>query len=434
MKIWYDISGIYNWEGHFTGIQRVVYNLGKELYESDQDAHFFLYRHGDFHEVSFQQLEDRLREARARAAAMAAGRTTASNSRRMSVGVLRHKGMVGLKSVVRGTPLDPPLRAVYGGLRKVYRAARRRNLRPTMNQLFKSGDAVVVVDGNWQFGGFVSALRARKNKANFRLVHFVHDLTALVNPALVNKGADKIIGDYFKDVIPITDTIITISESTRRDLERFIKDKHIHTKARIDTLILGDNALSSVQAATPPAHRIPVPFILAVSTIEIRKNYLALYYAYKLASQQGVELPHLVIVGRKGWMAEETYSLLTQDPEIRYKVTVLERTSDAELAWLYQHCEFTVFPSFYEGWGIPVAESFAHGKACISSNTSSMTEVGGDLAIYVSPYNPEDLMRQINMLSTGVKFRQASERRVKSVYKQRTWHEAYEDFSDIIAS
>lgn len=429
MKIWYDVSGIYNWEGHFTGIQRVVYNLGKELHESDQDAHFFLYRHGDFHEVGFQQLEDRLREARERAAA-ATGHTAAGHG--ISVGVLRHKGMVGLKNMVRNTPLDPPLRAVYGNLRRVYHVARRRNLRPTMNQLFKPGDTVVVVDGNWQFSGFVSALRARKNKADYRLVHFVHDLIAVRNPALVNKGADKIIGGYFKDIFPLADTIITISESTKRDVEWFIKDKHIHTKAGIETLILGDNALSAVRSVTAPARKVPSPFILAVSTIEVRKNYLALYYAYKLAAQQGVELPHLVIVGRKGWMAEETYSLLTQDTEIKGKITVLERTSDAELAWLYQHCQFTVFPSLYEGWGLPIAESLAHGKACISSDASSMPEVGGSLVSYVSPYDPGAWLRHIHELMVNEPMRRAQEASIKLGYNARSWNDAYTDMAAII--
>lgn len=432
MRIWYDISGLYNWEGHFTGIQRVVYHLGKELYESDKDAHFFIYRHGDFNEVSFQQLEDRLRQARERIAQAAAGRAASGRSH-VSLGSLRHRGMVGLKNAIRNTPLDPPLRVVYAGLRRVYRRAKGRNLRPTTSRLFKSGDTIVVVDGNWQFSGFAAALKSQKNKVDFRLVHFVHDLTAVRNPALVNNGADKIIGEYFKDILPIADTVITISESTKRDVEWFVSEQHILTKAKVVTLILGDNALSGAQHTTrEPAHAIPTPFILAVSTIEVRKNYLALYYAYKLAAQQGINLPHLVIVGRKGWMAQETYSLLTQDTEIKDKITVLEWVSDPELGWLYQHCEFTVFPSFYEGWGIPVAESFAHGKACISSNTSSMPEVGGELAIYVSPYNPAELMRQIKALGSDADARHKLENTISRAYKLRSWGDTYLDFAVII--
>ena len=76
-------------------------------------------------------------------------------------------------------------------------------------------------------------------------------------------------------------------------------------------------------------------------------------------------------------------------------IAVAETPSDAELAFLYRNCRFTVFPSLYEGWGLPIGESLWFGKLCIASKTSSMPEVGGDLVDYVDPKDADSLQQAI---------------------------------------
>jgi glycosyltransferase involved in cell wall biosynthesis len=175
--------------------------------------------------------------------------------------------------------------------------------------------------------------------------------------------------------------------------------------------------------SSPPADIPNEPFILAVSTLEVRKNYLLLYYTYKLACQQRTVLPPLVICGRKGWMSEETRTLLTKDSEIKDKITILN-PSDAELEWLYANCLLTVFPSFLEGWGLPIAEALAHGKCCVSSNTSSMPEVGGSLVTYVSPYDAAQTLQALRTLSDD-KHRGSLEQKIKTTYKPWTWDKTF---------
>ena len=68
---------------------------------------------------------------------------------------------------------------------------------------------------------------------------------------------------------------------------------------------------------------------------------------------------------------------------LRYESEV----SDAELQWLYANCRFTVFPSFYEGWGLPVIESMQHGKVCISADASSLPEAGSGLSVLIRPFD-----------------------------------------------
>ena len=126
-------------------------------------------------------------------------------------------------------------------------------------------------------------------------------------------------------------------------------------------------------------------------------------------------------------MAEETYSLLTNDPDVQKSIQILSGVRDEELEWLYQNCIFTIFPSMYEGWGLPVAESLSHGKVCISSDVSSMPEVGGDLVSYISPYNPAEAIEKIKNLCND-KTRRELEERIRAHYKPVTWQDTYESF------
>ena len=137
-------------------------------------------------------------------------------------------------------------------------------------------------------------------------------------------------------------------------------------------------------------------------------------------------MPKLIIVGKKGWMAEEVYALLTKDTDIKSQVTIMHGVSDEELEWLYRNCTFTVFPSFYEGWGLPIAESLSHGKCCISSNTSSMPEVGKELVTYVSPYDIGSILEEIVRLADK-NIRTQMEQKIKDGYVATTWEDTFSE-------
>lgn len=419
--IWFDISGIYNWKGNFTGIQRIVYNLAKEFNKSNESVGFFIYHSGAFIEVDFTEFELRLEELN-RSDDKHSKKTS---KRQVNFSAVQHHSVVALKNTLRGTRIEPLVRVPYVGARTAYRNLRGIKTHTNHNNIFKSEDIVIVVDGNWQFNGFAKALGIVKAKTKFKLIHFVHDITAIKNPALASPKADKIIGDYFTKIFSFVDLLITISDSTKIDTEWFLQKYGITNQPKIKTLIMGDNMSEASPQPIKPDVKIDPSFILTVSTIEVRKNYLSLYYAYKLAIEKGVELPHLIIVGKKGWMAEEVYALLTKDEDIKSRVTILHGISDQELEWLYANCLFTVFPSFYEGWGLPIIESFARGKSCICSNTSSMPEAGGSLAIYISPYNTEELFKTIFELSSNKEMREAAELKIKLNYEPHTWQQSF---------
>jgi glycosyltransferase involved in cell wall biosynthesis len=95
--------------------------------------------------------------------------------------------------------------------------------------------------------------------------------------------------------------------------------------------------------------------------------------------------------------------------------------SDAELDVAYHHCQFTLFPSLAEGWGLPVAESLAHGKFCLASNRTSIPEVGGDLIDYFDPSDDDDVVAKIERLLFEPGYLAAREARLRTEYCPGTW-------------
>jgi glycosyltransferase involved in cell wall biosynthesis len=147
--------------------------------------------------------------------------------------------------------------------------------------------------------------------------------------------------------------------------------------------LLGAAAPDSGPPSAAEAAALPAPgFVLAVGTLEPRKNLPRLVEAYRMLAQD-VQLRHpLVVVGALGWETGETLDALRSLGE---RAAMLGFVSDAALAELYRRCALFCYPSLGEGFGLPVLEAMAAGAPVLTSNISSLPEVGGDAAEYVDP-------------------------------------------------
>jgi glycosyltransferase involved in cell wall biosynthesis len=136
--------------------------------------------------------------------------------------------------------------------------------------------------------------------------------------------------------------------------------------------------------------------VLFVSTIEIRKNHRLLVRVWRrLIARHGTEaVPALIFAGQIGWMVDDLLADLAESGHLGGKIEHRPGLSDEELDEAYRSCLFTVFPSFCEGWGLPIAESLAHGKFCVASNRTSIPEVGGDLIDYFDPSDDDARWRR----------------------------------------
>jgi glycosyltransferase involved in cell wall biosynthesis len=189
----------------------------------------------------------------------------------------------------------------------------------------------------------------------------------------------------------------------------------LHTKGDLISLFGVDER--KIRVVRPPVHRgcSPVrdpvrddavvqkyglnsPFALFVGVIEPRKNVGGVIKAFEQLQATHAEDLDLVLVGRNGWFFEGTLRAIADSPVGR-RIHRLQFVSDAELVSLYRSARFLVYPSFYEGYGFPVAEAMACGLPVITSNNSSLKEIGGGSVMLVDPHNIEELAAAMLELS-----------------------------------
>ena len=112
------------------------------------------------------------------------------------------------------------------------------------------------------------------------------------------------------------------------------------------------------------------------------------------------------------------------DPLTRPFIRILDDAGDDELAWLYAHCCWTLYPSFYEGWGLPLSESLMHGKLCLASNAASLPEAGQGLARHLDPHDIDAWHREIVTLLAAPEQLAAIEARIRRERRIVDWRQS----------
>ncbi len=247
--------------------------------------------------------------------------------------------------------------------------------------------------------------------AGARCVYLLYDLTPVLetgHTAAVNRLFDR----YLNLITQTGYAVPAISASSRRDFERYCSDRGLPApRGGVTGLPCG---------LTPAQFDIdespwPRPYALFVGTVEARKNHLLALRAWqRLIERHGpAGIPDLVCVGRLGWHSAEFLSEYVASAGLGGKISVLSTSvPDAELARFYAHAEFTVYPSRYEGWGLPVSESIAFGKVAVVADNSSLPEAGRDLAAYFVSDDVDSFVGVIETTALDVEARRAAEERI----------------------
>ena len=223
--------------------------------------------------------------------------------------------------------------------------------------------------------------------------------------------------------------LFCISESTKVDLLKFININLLDTPP-IKVIRLGDDIEFNGNSIKPKLLN-DEEFLLIVGTLEARKNHQILYYVWKEAYLRGVKLPKIVIVGGRGWHTNDLIHTIIHDSEVNKDFVILNNCNDQELLWLYQNCLFTLFVSYYEGWGLSVAESLAYGKICISSKTSSMPEIINNLLPVVSPFDSNAILNEIQKyLNPDIRIKM--EENIKKNYIITKWEDTYKQIKNYL--
>jgi len=413
------------WSGHFTGIQRVVYEYAKR-FESDGANYFAYDKTGErFIRLELSQLDLGQTESPNEKKSQEQGVPIRRKIRR-TLG--RPYYMLGTKQKTALRPLvDAANFYVRSGMSKLDKKSHSHASPYTTypDADFKAKDTVVLLGASWNDDVVLDKLVAIKQESDFRLIQHINDLLPIYQPQLFSEELPGKFRQYINKVIHHAAVITVISEATKRDVLAYCKENKVKN-VTVKVIRLGEDV--EVDKPLRP-EQVPVnkQFILAVGTFEVRKNYVLLYQAVKLAQLENKELPHIVIAGRKGWLTDDLAHILGLDPYAKENITWLENASDNELSWLYENCMFTVFPSLAEGWGLPIVESLRHGKMSIASGVSSMLEIGDGLVDYFLPYDARECMEKIRYYVAEDRYL-AMDKKVKETYQVFTWDESYRLF------
>lgn len=297
---------------------------------------------------------------------------------------------------------------------------------------------LVLLGAGWNDRAVTEAAR-RHAWAGGRVVHCVYDLIPHVRPEYFDAHLRETFTRHFTDAVNYTSEFICISRHTQADLEAFLQARGRHVRSTVVPLAHEFAGYArNARGCRPSDRRLETwgrpgrEFLLCVGTLEVRKNGVALLEAWqRLGAELGEATPHLLFCGRRGWQVEPFFDLLKRHRWLRQRVHILTGADDADLAALHERSLASIYPSLYEGWGLPVGEAAWFGRGCITSRESSLPEVCGGLAEYVDPRSPEALAAAVRRIATDPSWRAWRERLITAA-PLRTWAAVADDFQAVL--
>lgn len=256
-----------------------------------------------------------------------------------------------------------------------------------------------------------------------RVVYTLYDLSFFDYPDLTTEeNRSKCFEGVFSAAI-YADFILSISEYS---LKRFFESFPHYPKERTGVVHLGSRFTSNVQKSNKEKlfnQLQPEEFWLSVCTLEPRKNLRRLLQAFRNYLKYASMKYPLVLAGGKGWMEGDLEKFIGE-LGLNDHVLLTGYVSDEKLCWLYQNCFAFLYPSLYEGFGLPVLEAMGFGAAVITSNTTSLPEVAGEAAHFIDPMNEKDMTEGLLKIDREKKYRKRLRDNAYLQAKQFYWEKS----------
>jgi len=233
---------------------------------------------------------------------------------------------------------------------------------------------------------------------SFRVVITIHDMASWIFPENFPLKHRMVYSLLVPSSARKAARIIAVSESTKRDIVKFFRIpeekieviyegvSEIYKPVKDENLLKGTRRKYDI----PPSS----PYILCVGTLEPRKNVARLIESFVYLKADGKIKQKLVIAGGKGWLYDDIFRTVEKF-KVREEVIFTGCVPEGDLPSLYSGADLFVYPSLYEGFGLPPLEAMACGAPVVSSDVSSLPEVVGDAGILVNPYEKEELAKSI---------------------------------------
>lgn len=234
---------------------------------------------------------------------------------------------------------------------------------------------------------------AELRRAGAAFIPLVHDLIPATHPEYARPGVAMQHLQRLATVASLADGIIANSSATAAVLR-----PHLVAQPSSPPLLVAPLGIESLgpAAAGAGAGGVDAPYFVVVGTIEPRKNHLLLLHLWRdFAAKWGPAAPRLVLVGRRGWENENVLDLLERCALLRGVVREAGSVPDPEVAALLAGSRALLFPSFAEGYGLPLAEALSVGAPVICSDLPALREVGGEVPEYLDPLDGAGWRRMI---------------------------------------
>ncbi len=256
----------------------------------------------------------------------------------------------------------------------------------------------------------------------------IHDLTFLKFPFC----STKIVKTYTQRIrkcLQWTDLIITFSKNTKQDIIHYfgIENNKIaitSEASRYNTNYLKDKNIQEIKSKIN--YDFEQPFILFVGTMEPRKNIVNLVKAFNILKEKYAVNHHLILIGQKGWEYEKIFAEI-DNSNFRHEILHLGYLSDEAVAVCYSLADVFVYPSLYEGFGLPILEAMTLGAPVITSKTSSLPEVAQEAAMYINPRDYESIATTVHEVISQPDLREDLITRGKNRAKLYSWEKVAEE-------
>ena len=401
-----DLIGHLATGGAVSGIPRVVFEFGNAAAALSRDQNI------DFHFGFFDQVQDKYLLLNAPSADGTSIRTL---DWLLSEPIFRRDYSRPINiSRLDGKYAERPIRRRWHTAYAQLRLTRRRvtdrvfralKLRSNMSEIqFRSGDVVLMLGSGWMAVPCIDHIEPLHQAGIVTPIVLIHDLISFLELKNDAAAPAAIFEPWLDRVAKMKCRFLTVSEASKSDFENYLASKKIDMPRILVTRLPHEFSVPAPKDISPEVRTlISSHYALFVGPVSGRKNAKRALEAWaKVLTRLGPERTTLlVITSQRG--ADEIFQ--SHIRPIESHVRLLRRPNDFELSQLYRHAAFTIFPSLHEGWGLPVGESLWHGTPCITSNRSSMPEVGGALCDYVDPTSVDSIADAVERLAGDRNYR-----------------------------
>lgn len=316
-----------------------------------------------------------------------------------------------------------------GKIKEISINGAKKNLQEDID--VNEGDVLLLLDSSWHLNIWDSVEKAKLNKA--MIIAVIYDIIPISHPQFCDAGLVKHFHDWFDVSISYVDGFIAISDTVKNDLKNYLTSKYPkEVKGKFfDSFLLGadfeykDFTMShdnNIKDELKKLYESKKNIYLIVCTVEPRKNHKYLLDVFDELWKKELDVT-LNIVGKTGWMVDELMARIKNHPEYNNKLFYWNNLNDEELNYCYQNSKMLLFPSFVEGFGLPIIESLNNTLPVLASDIPIHREVGGEKIGYFDIKNVNDLVSKIQEIEkNGID----EKLKVKDDFRWLNWQESTE--------